>query len=105
MIVQVHGIEIRPTGFVLGATVHRLDASRRVRPEVILTLKQALRDHHVLVFKEEDLTDEQFKAFATSFGPIFQNPPDIPVLASGGHGVAPAVVRVSNIDGYTGTGE
>jgi taurine dioxygenase len=104
MTVQAEGVEIRPTGAALGASVYSLDATRRIRPEIILTLKQALRDHHVLIFKNQDLTDAQFKAFATLFGPIFQNPPDVPVLASG-NGVAPDVVRVSNIDGYTGTGE
>lgn len=44
-------------------------------------------------------------AFATYFGSVFQPPSDVPVLASGPGGATPEIVRVSNIDGYTGTGE
>jgi taurine dioxygenase len=98
-------VEIRPNGAPLGAEIHGLDATEPVRAEIILRLKQALRDHHLLIFKNQDLTEDQFKTLATSFGPIFQNPAGIPVLASGRDGTAPDVVRVSNIDGYTGTGE
>ena len=104
-IVNVRGVEIRPTGAALGAEVRHLDANRRIAADVILALKQALRDHHVLIFKDQDLSNDQFKRFATSFGSIFQNPSDVPVLASGDGGVAPDIVRVSNVDGYTGTGE
>jgi taurine dioxygenase len=98
-------VEIRPNGAPLGAEIHGLDASEPVRAELVLRLKQALRDHHILIFKAQDLSEDQFKALATSFGPIFQNPAGIPVLASGDDGVAPEIVRVSNVDGYTGTGE
>jgi taurine dioxygenase len=104
-IVHVHGLEIRPTAGALGAEVHHLDAARQIRAEAILALKRALREHHVLIFKAQDLTDDQFKAFATHFGAIFHNPPEVPVLASGNGGVAPDIVSVSNVDGYTGTGE
>jgi taurine dioxygenase len=99
-------VEIRPNGAPLGAEIHGLDASEPIGAELVLRLQQGLRDHHILIFKDQDLTEDQFKALATSFGPIFQNPPDVPVLASeSSGGVAPEIVRVSNIDGYTGTGE
>lgn len=104
---SIHGVEIRPIDAALGAEVHHLDATQRVHPDVVLALKRALLDHHVLVFKHQDLNEDQLKRFATSFGAIFQNPSDVPVLASAGdaRGVAPDIVRVSNVDGYTGTGE
>jgi alpha-ketoglutarate-dependent taurine dioxygenase len=99
-------VEIRPNGAPLGAEIHGLDATEPIGAELVLRLKQALRDHHILIFKNQDLTEDQFKWLATSFGPIFQNPREVPVLASeGAGGVAPEIVRVSNIDGYTGTGE
>jgi taurine dioxygenase len=104
-ILNVRGVDIRPTGTALGAEIHQLDASRPLAPEIVLALKQALRDHHILIFKQQDLSNEQFKVLATHFGSIFQNPGDIPVLASGDGGVAPDIVPVSNVDGYTGTGE
>lgn len=99
------GVEIRPNGSPVGAEIHHLDAARPLAAELVLALKQALREHGILIFKQQDLSEEQFKDFATLFGAIFHNPADVPVLASGSHGVAPDVVRVSNIDGYTGTGE
>jgi len=99
-------VEIRPNGAPLGAEIHGLDANEPLHAELILQLKQALRDHHILIFKNQDLDEVAFKALATSFGPIFQNPADVPVLASAdAGGVAPDIVRVSNVDGYTGTGE
>lgn len=99
-------VEIKPTSAALGAEVRNLDGSAAVPAQVILELKRALREHHVLIFKDQDLSEEQFKAFASYFGSVFRNPPEVPVLASDGEGgVAPDVVRVSNIDGYTGTGD
>jgi taurine dioxygenase len=101
----IHGIEIRPNGSAVGAEVHFLDAARPLAPELVIALKQAHREYGILIFKNQDLTEDEFKKFATYFGSIFQNPPEVPVLASGALGVAPDIVRVSNIDGYTGTGE
>jgi taurine dioxygenase len=100
-------VEIRPNGAPLGAEIHGLDANEPLAAELLLRLKQALRDHHILIFKNQDLGEDAFKSLATSFGPIFQNPPDVPVLASADKdtGVAPDIVRVSNVNGYTGTGE
>jgi taurine dioxygenase len=106
MSLRNRNVEVRPNGSPLGAEVHALDASEPIAAELVLRLKQALRDHHILIFKQQDLGEDAFKALATSFGPIFQNPSEVPVLASvEAGGVAPDIVRVSNIDGYTGTGE
>ncbi|KAF3884917.1 MULTISPECIES: TauD/TfdA dioxygenase family protein [Nostocales] len=89
----------------LGAVVTGLDASKPVAPEVILQLKQALRDRHILIFKNQNLTDDELLNFAFYFGSLFIPPDDIPVLASE-PGVTPVVIPISNVDGgYTGTGE
>jgi taurine dioxygenase len=105
MSTTIHGVEIRPNGQPVGAEVHNLDAAQPLAPELVLALKQAHRTYGILIFKQQDLSEPQFKAFATYFGAVFQNPAEVPVLASGPAGVAPDIVRVSNIDGYTGTGE
>ncbi|OUL28444.1 taurine dioxygenase [Nostoc sp. T09] len=98
-------VKITPLDAPLGAVVTGLDASQSVAPEVILQLKQALRDRHILIFKNQQLTDEQFLNFAFYFGSLFVPPQDIPVLASE-PGVTPVIIPVSNVDGgYTGTGE
>ena len=57
-------VEIKPTAAALGAEVRNLDGGAPVPAQVILALKQALREHHVLVFKNQDLTEAQFKDFA-----------------------------------------
>lgn len=67
-------IEISPTGGVLGAIVTGVDASRPLEPDAILQLKQAWRDRHLLIFQDQQLTDEQLLAFASYFGDILQQP-------------------------------
>ncbi len=49
-----------------------------------LQLKQALRDYHILIFKELLLFDVQLLDFAFYFGSLYVPPDDIPVLASKG---------------------
>ncbi len=97
--------KITPIDAPLGAVVTGLDASQPVAPEVILQLKQALRDYHILIFKEQKLFDVQLLDFAFYFGSLYVPPDDIPVLASK-PGVTPVVIPISNVDGgYTGSGE
>ncbi len=97
--------KITPIDAPLGAVVTGLDASQPVAPEVILQLKQALRDYHILIFKEQKLFDVQLLEFAFYFGSLYVPPDDIPVLASK-PGVTPVVIPISNVDGgYTGSGE
>jgi len=93
------------TGHAVGAVVSGIDASKLPAAADVLALKQGLRDHGILIFRGQDLSEEAYVAFVTSFGHIFYPPADVPVLASNHDGIAPAVVRVSNVDGYTGTGE
>ncbi|MDF5720262.1 MAG: TauD/TfdA family dioxygenase [Rhizonema sp. PD37] len=95
--------KITPIDAPLGAVVIGLDASQPVAPEVILQLKQALRDYHILIFKEQKLSDVQLLDFAFYFGSLYVPPDDIPVLASK-PGVTPVVIPISNVDGgYTGS--
>lgn len=89
----------------LGAVVTGLDASQPVAPEIILQLKQALRNRHILIFKEQKLSDDQLFNFSLYFGDLFVPSDETPVLASK-PGETPVVIPISNVDGgYTGTGE
>lgn len=98
-------LRLTPTGTALGAVVSGVDGTRALKVDDVLSLRRGLLDHHLLIYKKQDLSEPQFKAFATYFGAIFQPPADVPVLASQADGATPEIVRVSNIDGYTGTGE
>lgn len=105
-ITRVDSVTITPTGGPLGAIVTGLDVARPSSPAVLLALRQAWRDHLVLIFKDQQLTDRQYLNFATYFGPVFYPPNDVPVLASRPDGEVPEIVLVANIEGgFTGTGE
>jgi taurine dioxygenase len=103
---SIAGTLLTPTGAALGAIVRDIDASGPLSADTILALKQGLLDHHILIFKGQDLSEAQFKAFATYFGSIFSPPSDVPVLASKEGGLTPEIVLVANVDGgYTGNQE
>lgn len=95
MTVTAARIAITPTGGALGAIVTGVDASRPVEAEVILQLKQAWRDRHLLIFKNQTLTEEQLLAFANYFGDIFQQPAYIP-LGKSEPVLPPLVLTLSN---------
>ena len=98
-------VKIRSIDAPLGAIVANLDASQSIAPEVILQLKQALRDRHILIFKDQKLSDQELLNFALYFGALFVPSDETPVLASK-PGETPVVIPISNVDGgYTGTGE
>lgn len=99
-------LQITPTGAALGAVVSGLDVSKPLLPSQVLRLKAALNEHHILIYRDQLLSDAQLRAFATYFGAVFNPPSDVPVLASGNDGKTPDVVLVANIaGGYTGSGE
>ncbi|MBN3942027.1 TauD/TfdA family dioxygenase [Nostoc sp. NMS9] len=98
-------VKIRSIDAPLGAIVTDFDASQPIAPEVILQLKQALRDRHILIFKDQNLSDQQLLNFSLYFGALFVPSDETPVLASK-PGETPVVIPISNVDGgYTGTGE
>lgn len=88
-------LTITPTGAALGAIVTGIDVSYPVSPGVVLELKQALSDYHLLIFKNQTLTEVQLLKFATSFGNIFIPPGEVPVLGSKPH-IPPVVVTIAN---------
>ena len=75
-------VKLEQTGSALGGVAVDLDVSAPLAAAQILALKRGLLDHHILIFKNQDLSEVQFKAFAAYFGSVFSPPPDVPVLAS-----------------------
>lgn len=63
-------IEIVPTGTRLGAEVRGIDASKPVSAEDAKTLRAALAEHLVLLFRDQSLTVEEQIAFARAFGEL-----------------------------------
>jgi taurine dioxygenase len=62
-------LEVVPTGAALGAEIRGLDLSRPVPADVKEALRKAWADHLVLLFRGQDITDEQLLAAAGIFGP------------------------------------
>lgn len=63
----------RATG-VLGAYVEGVDLSVDVTEETIAEIRRALLDHHVLFFRDQQLTPEQQIAFGHRFGELDTHP-------------------------------
>jgi taurine dioxygenase len=58
----------------LGAEVEGLDLSKELSSAQIQALQTAFETHHVLVFRDQTLSREAHKAFASYFGPIHVHP-------------------------------
>jgi taurine dioxygenase len=91
-------LSIRPLESALGAVIEGFDARATPTAAEVLALKAALRDHHILIFKRQVLTDEEFLTLTSYFGAIYQPPADVPVLGADESGRAPDIVLVSNVD-------
>ena len=61
---------IMPVTPTIGAEVRGVDLREPLAPGTLRALEEALLAHHVLFFRDQDLSPEQQIAFARSFGPI-----------------------------------
>ena len=61
---------VRPVTGALGAEVSGVDLAAELDDEVTAELRQALNDHLVLFFRNQELSPEAQLAFARRFGPI-----------------------------------
>ncbi|MFI5932126.1 TauD/TfdA dioxygenase family protein [Actinoplanes sp. NPDC051494] len=69
------GYEIVRVGGQIGAAVTGIDLSSPMAPAVFDDVQRALLEYKVLVFRGQDITDEQQLAFAGQFGPLTQRHP------------------------------
>ncbi|WP_405976550.1 TauD/TfdA family dioxygenase [Streptomyces sp. NBC_00988] len=63
-------LSVAPITPLLGAEVTGLDLSRELTPQQEKELKHAFHTHHVLVFRDQDITPEEHKRFAGVFGEL-----------------------------------
>ena len=61
-------IRVRPLSNALGAEISGIDLRRPLGPETISTVKEAWNDHLVIVFRDQDLTQEDQERFCGYFG-------------------------------------
>lgn len=67
-------IEVNPIAGSLGAEVSGVDLSRQLSGEVFNEIHQALMDHLVIFFRNQDLTPDQHKEFSRRFGTLLEVP-------------------------------
>ncbi|MEW2492532.1 TauD/TfdA family dioxygenase [Streptomyces nodosus] len=73
-------ITVAPLTPLLGAEVSGIDLARELTPQQEKELKHAFAAHHVLVFRDQDITPEEHKRFAGVFGDL--HPVTLPVEGS-----------------------
>ncbi len=87
--------EIKPIAGALGAELHGIDLSRDLPDETIAAVRQALLDHLVIFFRDQDLPPDRFLALARRFG----QPIEYPFL-KGLEGF-PEIITVSKLENET----
>ncbi|MGD0142874.1 MAG: taurine dioxygenase [Rhizomicrobium sp.] len=75
-------LRISPQSPTLGARIEGIDLARPISDEIVTAIRQALLDHEVLFFEDQDLTPAQQRNFAARFGRLHVHPirPSVPGL-------------------------
>ncbi len=67
-------LDIRPVAGALGAEIHGVDLSRDLSDKTVAEIRQALLDHLVIFFRDQDITPENHLAFGRYFGEVLEYP-------------------------------
>jgi len=71
---MAEALKIRRIAGALGAEISGVDLSRELSDGVIAAIRQALVQHQVIFFRDQDLTPAQQTAFGARFGPLNIHP-------------------------------
>jgi taurine dioxygenase len=74
------GLDVRPLSPLIGAEIHGIDLSRPLSPSAVADVRLALNTHHVIFFRDQDLTPGNQADFARQFGTVTEGHPVIPAL-------------------------
>lgn len=72
-------IDVKPVAGACGADVSGVNLSEPLDNETFAEIHQAFLDHQVLFFRDQDLTEEQHKAFGRRFGDLNIHPRYVPL--------------------------
>ena len=67
-------LEIKPISGALGAELHGVDLGSDLDDATVAAIRQALLDHCVIFFRDQEFDAEQHKRLARRFGEIFIHP-------------------------------
>jgi alpha-ketoglutarate-dependent taurine dioxygenase len=65
---------VKPIAGAIGAELHGIDLSADLRDSTVAAIRQALLDHLVIFFRDQDLPPDRFLAFARRFGTPIEYP-------------------------------
>ncbi len=68
------GLEVTPSGQACGATVRGVDLTKPLSAQEVSDIRAAWLTHHVLVFPDQTMTDDDLERFSLSFGPFGDDP-------------------------------
>lgn len=67
-------IEVKRLAGTIGAEISGIDTSADLDQAVIIEITEALNEHHVIFFRDQDLEPKRQAAFAARFGPLIPYP-------------------------------
>jgi ribosomal protein S18 acetylase RimI-like enzyme len=67
-------VDVQPIAGALGAEVHGVDVSQDLDEATVAEIRQALLDHGVIFFRDQQLDIDRHKVFTRRFGEIFIHP-------------------------------
>jgi taurine dioxygenase len=68
------GIQVKPTGQACGAEIRGVDLTAPLDAATIKEIKTAWHEHHVLIFPEQKMSDDDLERFTYSFGAVAEDP-------------------------------
>ncbi len=73
-------LDIRPLSPKIGAEIHGIDITRPLDDATVAAVRAALNEHHVVFFREQDLSPDAQVAFASQFGEVTEAHPVLPSI-------------------------
>lgn len=67
-------LEVTPTGEACGAVVQGVNLAQELSDDTVGLIRRAWLEHHVLVFPDQEMTDDDLERFTLSFGPFGHDP-------------------------------
>jgi taurine dioxygenase len=91
------GIEIVPLSGALGAEIRGLDLTREIDDATFAVVEKAWHDNLILLFRGQDLSEDDQVRFARRFGALQSRPRPASMRAESGEVRHPEIMLVSNI--------
>ena len=64
------GIEVEILSDAIGAEIRGVDLSQELHGETVAAILEAWHDHQVILFRDQDITNDQQRSFALKFGEL-----------------------------------